>query len=409
MKTIHRVVLKNFLSFREVDINLSELNVLVGPNGSGKTNLLRAFQFIGELARTDLPPAIRRFGGHDDLIFRGKKRGQWTHIEFEGVMTDNASLNAMDNYILEFRFSELRSTRSRRKKVRSVSRYISRRETIVLKRKKGRGRRITLRGAELRFESTAGPKSNAIVSSVPEMKVGKETSGLALLRRLGDQHKAPQVEQLATIFESIRLYDVNVEAIRRPTQIVNPQSLEDNGSNVAEYLYWMKEIHPHLFHLVEEDVKHVLPGFKNFVFEYIGGSDNAIRMDIQEYHLAGTTPLARTSFGTIRAIALFAMLHDPNPPKLTCLEEIDHGLHPNALDRLVQRLREASERTQILVATHSPAFVNRLRAEELIILEKDPDGGYTRVPDVSNDEILEMEKESGLGLGELWFSGILGG
>ncbi len=65
----------------------------------------------------------------------------------------------------------------------------------------------------------------------------------------------------------------------------------------------------------------------------------------------GTTPLASASFGTIRALALLAMLHDPDPPKLTCVEEVDHGLHPYALDRIVERLRDASTRTQVLAAT----------------------------------------------------------
>lgn len=103
------------------------------------------------------------------------------------------------------------------------------------------------------------------------------------------------------------------------------------------------------------------------------------------------------------------MLHDPNPPRLTCLEEIDHGFHPHALDRVVERLREASERTQIIVATHSPALVNRLEPGELIIFERDPNTGATRIADLDPARARKMEQESGYRMGELWFSGILGG
>jgi predicted ATPase len=103
------------------------------------------------------------------------------------------------------------------------------------------------------------------------------------------------------------------------------------------------------------------------------------------------------------------MLRDPNPPRLTCLEEVDHGLHPHALDVLVERLREASERSQIIVATHSPALVNRIAAEELVVFEKNLDSGVTEVPKLDPKTIKKMEEESDLRIGELWYSGLLGG
>ena len=108
-------------------------------------------------------------------------------------------------------------------------------------------------------------------------------------------------------------------------------------------------------------------------------------------------------------MALFAMLNDPYPPKLTCIEEIDHGLHPHALDRLMLRLREASEKTQIVVATHSPALVNRLRIDELIIVERDEGTSATRVIRPNHQIFEDLRKETGYELGELWFSGALGG
>jgi len=70
MRTIHEVAASNFLSFRDVTVRLSSLTVLVGPNGAGKTNFLRIFQFLGEVARRDLPPAIDQLGGVSQLRFR---------------------------------------------------------------------------------------------------------------------------------------------------------------------------------------------------------------------------------------------------------------------------------------------------------------------------------------------------
>ena len=180
-------------------------------------------------------------------------------------------------------------------------------------------------------------------------------------------------------------------------------------ANLAPYLLFLQRERQEIFEEICEDVRFVLPGFTGFKFLPIEGGEDALRVDIMEDHLSGTTPLARASYGTIRAIAIFAMLHDPAPPQLTCLEEIDHGLHPHALDRIVDRLRDASNRTQIILATHSPALVNRLKPEELIIVERDEKTGGSRIlrPDIAL--VHSLQAETGYGLGELWFSGSLGG
>ena len=70
-KRLTEVHIENFLSLRDVDLELRPLNVLVGPNGAGKTNLLKAFQFLGEIARQELLPAVQSVGGYDNLFYRG--------------------------------------------------------------------------------------------------------------------------------------------------------------------------------------------------------------------------------------------------------------------------------------------------------------------------------------------------
>jgi predicted ATPase len=72
-------------------------------------------------------------------------------------------------------------------------------------------------------------------------------------------------------------------------------------------------------------------------------------------------------------------------------------------------LRRASQKTQFLIATHSPALVNRLRPEELIVCERDPKSGLARIPAVDSTNIAKIRKNGEFGLGELWFSGALGG
>ena len=401
MASITRIHCKNFLSLNDVEVELGALNVLVGPNGAGKSNLLKVFQFIGEVARRDLLPAIDLFGGFDNLVFRGRSnKSRRITLEISGLVTKYASQNAPDDYELSFWQQRYGGGTGK-----PPFYLVQRREKIVFKRFGGRGRRIELSGGSVDFQDT-GPDAR-LGSREQVVSVQPSSSGLAILRRLGADYDSREINNLAAIFEQMRVVEVSVVEAQKPAARKGAAELQADASNLAAYLLWLRETSEHAFENLVEDVRYVLPGFEGFHFEEVSGTD-AVRVHLQERGLSGTTPLAAASFGTVRAIALFAILHDPEPPKLTCLEEVDHGLHPYALDRLVERLREASTRTQVVVATHSPALVNRLRPEDLIIFERADDGSTRRV-DITTDQLRKMQEESGYGLGELWFSGTLGG
>lgn len=399
MASILNISAENFLSLQKVTLDLCPLNVLVGPNGAGKTNILKILEFLGDVARLDLIPAIDQIGSFDDLLFRGRgSKSKQVTIKFKGIISENASNKAPDEYKLTFweRPYKFTPTETRRLVVRS--------EEIVIKRMPGRGRRITLQGSSVKVEpfGTSSKKESRLT-------VQRSATGLATLRRLGNDYEANGVESLAQIFEQLRLFEIDVDKVRRPSSLISDSALRPDASNLASYLFYLSRDFPNSFDTICDDIRYVLPSFLEFKFVHIGGADDGIRLDLVERHLNGSTPLARASFGTIRAIALFAMLNDPHPPKLTCLEEIDHGLHPHALDRLIDRLREASAKTQIILATHSPALVNRLQAHELIIVECDDETGATRAFRPSSDLVSSLKSETDYELGELWFSGALGG
>jgi predicted ATPase len=401
MATIHKIAAENFLSLESVDIELGALNVLVGPNGAGKTNILTLFQFLGNVARQDLLPAINAMQGFDNLLFRGiGRRDRIIRIHFSGVISQHASAKAPDEYTLSF------WQRMLRRKDGDTQQITQRTEEIVIKRTAGRGRRITLSGGSLKIEAIGDQKRRRPLPDALPLQT--TATGLATIRRLGEEYEASGVEALAQVFEQLRLFEIDVASVRRPSR-KSAGRLAANASNLASYLLTLSQEHPAVFERICDDVQFVLPGFQGFEFIPFGGSDEAIRLDIKEDKLTGTTPLARASYGTIRAIALFAMLNDPTPPQLTCLEEIDHGLHPHALDRVVERLREASAKTQIVLATHSPALVNRIHLSELIIVERDSNTGGTRVTRPNQALVETLQNETGYALGELWFSGSIGG
>lgn len=392
----------NFLSLAKVRVDLGPLNVLVGPNGAGKTNLLRTIAFLGETARTDLVPAVTRFGGFDALFFRGDlgKRARSIRLAVGAQITRYASSNAPDEYEIAFWEQSLPG----KAPVGSIK-WLQRNETFTFKRTSGQGRRISIKGSHVDFTGDSEDRSPTRLS------MAAASSGLSTLRRLGKQYGAEQVDELANLLESFRVFEPDVAKARQPHRFVagEPVHLAPDAANIAAYIMWLSEAHPEVFEALVDDLRYITPGLAALRLVPLGGSSPGVSIEIEERGLRGTTSLAAASFGTLRALALLAMLHDPDPPKLTCVEEVDHGLHPYALDRIVERLRDASARTQILAATHSPALVNRLRAEELIVCERDPETGGSRIPAIAPADVRKMFSEDELRLGELWFSGALGG
>jgi predicted ATPase len=402
---IREARVRNFLSLKDVKVRLDRLNVLVGPNGGGKSNFLSVFRFLGEVARTDLAPALQTlFGGYEQVRFRGEtKPGELITIDLTGEVTDHSSQRALDEYQLAF--GQL---------ARGTPKVLHRHETLILKRTKGRGRRITLEGNKIEWVDVDRQPAKKVAEPAPERTPVRSTvepsaSALSVLRRIGEASDTKQVGQLAAVFEALRLFDPQVELARLPAPFEANPRLTPNARNLASVLAHWREDSPEILAAIEDDMRNILPGFEKFAFHRLGGADEGIRIDIMERGLTGPTPMARASFGTVRAIALLTMLRDPDPPRLTCLEEIDHGLHPHALDIVVERLREAADRSQIILATHSPALVNRLDPTELIIFERDPQDCSTRVSQKDPAVLKKMTEDSGLSLGELWFSGTLGG
>jgi predicted ATPase len=408
-KRLSGIHVENFLSLRDVNVTLEPLNVLVGPNGAGKSNLLKVFQFLGEIARRELAPAVQAIGGYDDLFYRGDNpSGPTIKIALKGTITKYATENAPDEYRLSFWRRKARTiiVKSSNRVFRSPD-VLHRNEEIRFKRFKGQGRRITLTGGKV----TVAPTSGALA---PAERAGQtiiiegEATGLGTLRRFGASYGSSEWNAFAELVEDLRLFEIEVEKARTPSDLDSIR-LRPDGSNLAAFLHRMSNEEPDLLEQIKDDVRNVLPGFEDFVFQVIGGADEAVRLELKERNLRDTTALGRASFGTVRAIALFAMLSDPNPPALTCLEEIDHGMHPHALDRLVERLRDASQYTQVIVATHSPALVNRLNPSELIIVEREEDSGASKVFRPSQRVIQELRGRTGYELGEIWFSGLIGG
>lgn len=392
-KRLIELEVENFRSLRKISLPLGALNVLVGPNGAGRTNVLEVFRFLADVIRTDLQPALDLRRGFDEVVFwGGEKAPAFMQIKLRANWTTYSSPNAPDEYAL---------------RIQRSGRSLSRRESFQFKRTQGRGRRITISGQKVNVVEIGKDRAE---SSERSIGIRRLSSGLSTLPRLSDEEGGAEVSTMAQRLASFRVFDVRVDAARLPSR--HPRAterLDDDAANIAGFLLALRDQDEEAFQRLVNDATDVLPQLLGIDFEYPSGAAREVVVVLQERGIRRTTPLADASYGTIRLLGLLALLYDPDSPALTCVEEIDHGLHPQALELLVERLRDASQRTQFLIATHSPAFTDRLHPEELIVCERRDDGS-SAIPALSRQEIHEIVRESeGLPLGELWFSGALGG
>lgn len=396
--------LRNYKSLRNVSVRLGPLNVLVGPNGSGKSNLLDVIQFLGDSVREDLGPALAMRGGFRRVYFRGETQGP-LRIHVKANVTSHSHKHAPDEYTLSVPVSAQGRFRVRGGGT-TFGFILKRNEQFTFKRFKGRGRRITINGANVEFIETRGTKETK--KSGPSLR--SDSLGLSTLPRLSSSEGGNEVRKVAELFSSFRVFDVDVHAARQPSAVAINPILHADASNLAAFLHYLS-LDKENFERLQEDARSIVPGLHRIHLEPIGGAQEAVAVELEETGLQSRTSLADASFGTVRALALLALLYDPQPPLLTAVEEIDHGLHPYVFDRLVERLRWASQRSQFLIATHSPTLVNRLHADELIVCERDPRTGESRIPAADPKAVRAMEERAKdrMGLGELWFTGSLGG
>ena len=181
------------------------------------------------------------------------------------------------------------------------------------------------------------------------------------------------------------------------------EPLRDGGDNLALVLNEME--HNGSISHVSDYLNRLSEDFRKVHVRIEG---NAVRVYVQERHLSEATPSNRLSDGTLKFLCLMAVLLNPRPPLLICIEEPELGLHPDAVQLVVEALMEAAGRMQLIVTTHSESLVDALsaRPEAVVVCERDFDHS-TRFCRLGKKQLdVWLERYS---LGELWRKGEIGG
>ena len=389
---IHRIKLENILSFGPTtkELKLGPLNVLIGPNGSGKSNLLEAISLL-QAAPKDLTSPIREGGGVHDWIWRGEPTAPSAKIE---VIVENPVGYQPLRY--QFTFAERGQRFELIDECIENSKPDSNFGTPYFFFKYQNGRPY------LNIKE-AGNEQKSDQRQLLREDIDLEQSILAQIK---DPEHYPELTHLGQVFGHIRLYRewsfgrYTPPRLPQKADLPNDQ-LEESARNLGLVLNRLKR-EPKVKRQLLEALRMLYEGVTDFDVIIEGGT-------VQVFFTEGdiSVPATRLSDGTLRYLCLLAILCHPKPPPLVCIEEPELGLHPDILPTLGKLLRDASERCQLIVTTHSNVLIDSLTdiPETVIVCEKHD--GQTELRRLSEDELGDwLERYS---LGELWQRGELGG
>ena len=384
---IHRIKLTNLLSFGpdSDEIELGPLNVLIGPNGSGKSNFIDAIGLLNS-APSDLDAAIRVGGGIGDWLWRtGAESSAEAKLELvlegrEGMppVQYGLSLAELGQF---FRVSDERLADAEcGAQDEDPWVYFARDQNGVNVRERV-GKSVRRSGF-----SFSGPESAFSV--------------------LKDPGNYPQITHVGRAFEGMRLYrdwsfgrTARVRLPQKPDMANN--YLSEDAANIGLVLNRLS-LDVQVKRKILDGLKDLHEGITDF---HVNIEYGTVQVFLSEGQI--NFPATRLSDGAIRYLSMLAILCDPSPPPLVCLEEPELGLHPDILPGLADLLREASERCQLIVTTHSDVLVDKLTdtPESIVICEKHQ--GQTQLRRLQKDDLAHWLKD--YSLGTLWTKGELGG
>lgn len=389
---ILRLRLENLLSFgpAATEIELRNLNVLIGPNAAGKSNLIEALSLIrstpvsATASNVDLRGVIRRGGGVREWLWKGSGQNPAT---IDVVLRNPNRQNL--RHVLSFR-GDQQGFRMDDERIENEAPHQGERETYFYYRFQ-HGRPVV---------NTKGEEK--------QRRLARETVNpdLSILAQRRDPEQYPEIAYVAGSYEQIRIYREWVfgrNTVFREPQRADMRSdrLEEDFSNLGLFLNQLKRT-PKAAGAILAGLKDLYDGVTAFETIVQGGT-------VQVFFTEGdfSVPATRLSDGTLRYLCLLAILCDPAPPPLICIEEPELGLHPDILPKIADLLQEASQRTQLVITTHSDVLVDAMTGhpESVVVCEKhDSKTTLRRLNKTDLDPWLKKYR-----LGELWMSGQIGG
>jgi predicted ATPase len=352
---LERITVEGFKSLKSIDLKLGRLSVLVGPNGAGKSNFIQVFELLGEIIRGELELSVGRSGGASTLLHSSRERAD--RIVIKTVFGSNGYDVALipdddDSLIFEHETPWFHI------KAKHASPY-----TEGL----GAGH------GESRLRISSKPVAAAVLHYMTSWVVHHfhDTSRSAPVKRKGD--------------------------------INDNDVLRFDASNLAAFLFRLREADRNHYDRILDAVRNVAPYFDDFQLRPDRLNSDRIQLEWRQRSSTSYFGPNALSDGTLRFICIATLLLQPEPPSLILLDEPELGLHPYAINLVAEMLEACSE--QMIVATQSVTLLNRLGIGDLLIAEQTNGSTTLTRPDLERLDTWLDE----YGVGELWEKNLIGG
>lgn len=358
---VDRISITGFKSIQALEeFPLRNINLLIGANGAGKSNFVEFFRMLRAMADEAFQTYVTQAGGGDSLLHLGPKVTPRVTAEL-----------AIDN--LRYRF--------------------------VLKPAPDGG---------LYFDDEAVwyHQNRIVLSGVTAESVLKSQAC-----RYGQGHSGTELETF--IYESLsswvvyHFHDTSPLApMRRDQSFRDNEYLRADASNIAAFLYALREHHSASYDLIRETVRLIAPFFDDFVLRpETKGSHELVRMKWRQKGSDFPFQPYQLSDGTLRFICLATCLQQPELPSTVLIDEPELGLHPYAITLLADLIKSAAARTQVIISTQSPILVDHFEAEQVVVVSRE--SGQSQFHRLSEFDLEDWLRE--YSLGELWLKDVIRG
>ncbi len=374
---------QNFRALRDVELkDLTPLTVLLGPNGSGKSTIFDVLAFLAECFELGLRKAWDKRGRAKELKTRGGDGPLSVEIKYREpgfpLITYHLAVDELDGVPVVVE-EWLRWTRGRGGKPFRFLDY-----------KKGAGQAV----------SGALPDEQDSRVSIP-----LKSPDLLAVNALGQFAEHPRVAALREFITGWHVSYLASDSARGQPEAGPQEHLTRSGDNLANVIQYLDEQHKARLEQIFERLQRRVPRVERVLADPM--PDGRLLLQIKDAPFARPVLARFASDGTLKMLAYLVLLNDPLPPPFIGIEEPENFLHPRLLPELAEECRNATERTQLMVTTHSPFFLNALRPEEVRVLWRDA-AGYTQVMKASDLPGVKAFVEQGALLGHLWMEGHLG-
>lgn len=392
---LESIRLKNILSFNEegVDLELKNLNVLIGANGSGKSNFIEAISLL-KTAPSHIGYIIEDRGGI----------ATWLH-NFSGVQEKPTATIEVTTSIVNEKFNT--PIKHKIDFTETNHKFKITDETIE-------DSKPTKEGKNKPFFYYKFQNNRPVIATRLESKREERTLEMhsidpqqSILSQRKDPDLYPEIAKFSEAYGQIRIYREwtfgRYSPPRQPQKTdLRNDFLEENCRNLALILNKF-QTNPRIKNKIIKHLKLFYPRFNDYSVSIEVGN-------AQIFFTEGdiSIPATRLSDGTLRYLSLLAALYGSDSSSLICIEEPELGLHPDILPIMAEVFKEVSSEKQLIITTHSEILIDSLgdMPESVIVCENKK--GYTTLKRLSNDDLKEWLKEK-YSMGKLWSKGEIGG